>query len=49
MDESGHITTAPELIVEALLQLAYTLLTQDQLTSPLLPEFSLKVAEIFDN
>ncbi len=92
VDESGHFTIAPELIVEVLsqtpkdiardrqvklklysrvgvkeywivdwqqqiveiyrrqearLQLAYTLFTEDELKSPLFPEFSLKVAEIF--
>lgn len=32
---------------EAFLQLAYTLFVEDELTSPIFPEFSLKVAEIF--
>lgn len=92
VDEAGHFTTAPELVVEVLsqtpkdivrdremklklysrmgvreywivdwqqqeievyrreqarLQLEYTLFAEDELTSPLFSDFSLKVAEIF--
>ena len=92
VDESGHFTAAPELVVEVLsqaakdiardrqvklklysrvgvkeywivdwqqqrvevyrrsqacLQLVFTLFAEDELTSPLFPDFSLDVAEIF--
>lgn len=53
IDEAGHLTGAPEVVVEVYrraqseLQLVATLLVEDTLTTPLLPGFACSIERFF--